>query len=50
MNNIRIAQRATCLVLAAFVTLGVMSGLNVLAAPDAAAPQQLVATPGCAKA
>jgi hypothetical protein len=50
MNTPRLGQRAACLVLAAFVTLGLMSGLNVLAAHDAGTSLQAVATPGCLKA
>jgi hypothetical protein len=49
MNPIRFAQRATCMVLAAFVTLGVVGGLNLLAAPIDMPAQFVVAAP-CAKA
>jgi hypothetical protein len=51
MKPIRLPQRATCLTLAAFITLGILSGLNVLAAPGAAATSmQLVVAAPCAKA
>ena len=42
MNPIRRTHQAVSLVLAAFVTLGVLSALNGLAAPDSAAVTQLV--------
>ena len=42
MNPIRRIHRAASFVLATFVTLGVMSGLNQLASPDSAAVIQLV--------
>lgn len=42
MTPIRLTQHATCLALAALVTLGVLGGLNELAAPNGAAAMQMV--------
>ena len=43
MTPIRLTQQFASFALATFVTLAVASGLNGLAAPDAAAVTQLVA-------
>ena len=43
MTPTRLSQHVASLALALFVTAGVLTGLNGLAAPDAQAVQQLVA-------